>query len=418
MSIGYACIAVGVANTGMKHCLIKNASQTKLCDLITSNLESLDTIINYNIKQGIKLFRISSDLIPFGSHPANTIRWWELYEQKLESIGEKIKNSKMRVSMHPGQYTVLNSPNNEVVDRAIKDLEYHSKVLDCLNTGSDNKIILHIGGVYGDKAPSIERFISNYQRLSDSVKNRLVIENDDKSYHISDVLGISQLLEIPVIFDNLHHEVNPPNLDEPINYWIAQCNLTWKKKDGNQKIHYSQQNHEKKPGSHSESINSSEFMDFYGNLLKQDIDIMLEVKDKNLSAIKCINCTLDTKTIIDLEREWSKYKYNVLEKSQVKYTQIRKLLKDKTSYPVLDFYCILEDALGQPETMGNAVNGVQHVWGYFKDKASAKEKAKIQKLTQTYLNGETNLQTIKKFLWTLAVKYEEKYLLNSYYFIL
>ena len=290
MSIGYACLAVGVPDTDMKHCLIKNASKDRLSQLIAVNLKALDHIIDYNIKNGIKLFRISSELIPFGSHPVNTVEWWELYDKEFQIIGNKIRDSGMRVSMHPGQYTVLNSPHQSVVDKAIQDLNYHAKVLDCLRTGQKHKIILHIGGVYNDKKKSAERFIANYHQLSDAVKERLVIENDDRSYNISEVLQIGRQLNIPVVFDNLHHEVNPPDENKPENFWINECKRTWQKKDGIQKIHYSQQDYEKKRGSHSNTIRINEFMTFYTNLGREDIDIMLEVKDKNLSAIKCINC--------------------------------------------------------------------------------------------------------------------------------
>ena len=97
------------------------------------------------------------------------------------------------------------------------------------------------------------------------------------------------LFKIPVVLDNLHHEVNPPGEDESENFWINECQKTWQKQDGRQKVHYSQQDYQKKKGSHSSSIRVNEFLDFYFKLGREDIDIMLEVKDKNLSAIKCIN---------------------------------------------------------------------------------------------------------------------------------
>jgi len=98
------------------------------------------------------------------------------------------RNPNIRGSMHPGQYTVLNSPNEEVVEKSIMDLEYHCKFLDSLGVDYSNKIILHVGGVYGDKISAMERFKHNFNRLSNSLKKRLVIENDDKSYTIEDVL--------------------------------------------------------------------------------------------------------------------------------------------------------------------------------------------------------------------------------------
>lgn len=289
MRIGYACLTVDVPGTAMKSCMMKNASEDRLYEIIEANLKALGNILDYNRLHGIKLFRISSDLIPFGSSPVNTLPWWEIFDRQLLALGEKIKAYDIRVSMHPGQYTVLNSPEEEVVGRAIKDLFYHTKVLDCLRSGTESKIVLHIGGVYGDKQSAMERFCSHYSKLDPSIKQRLIIENDDRSYNTEDVLAIGTKLGIPVVFDNLHHEANPPEQSQSEIFWINECKKTWLKKDGDQKIHYSQQEPGKKAGSHSNSIRVEEFMGFYSRLQREDLDIMLEVKDKNRSAEKCIN---------------------------------------------------------------------------------------------------------------------------------
>jgi len=291
MSIGYACLTVGVPNTGMKSCRVQNASEERLVELISHNLNSLGNIIDYNIENNIKLFRISSDIIPFGSSPVNTLNWWELFATELTAIAKKIQENRMRISMHPGQYTVLNSPKEDVVERAIEDLNYHTQFIRSLRGTTENKIILHIGGVYGDKSQAVERFIRNYNRLNETVKQHLVIENDDRSYTIKDVLTIGKTLGVPVVFDNLHHTINPCDEQQDDLYWIRRCKETWKVDDGRQKIHYSQQDPLKQPGGHSETIGISDFMDYYQAINGEELDIMLEVKDKNLSAVKCISKT-------------------------------------------------------------------------------------------------------------------------------
>ena len=311
MRIGYACLTLGVRDTNFKTTILKNANEENLLSIIKHNLDVLDKIIDYNIDNNINLFRISSDIVPFGSSPANPLKWWNIFEKEFISIGAKINNAGMRVSMHPGQYTVLNSPNEDVVFRAIKDLEYHNRFLDSLNVNKEHKIILHIGGVYGDKKSAIHRFIENFKTLDSKIKERLVIENDDKSYNIEDVLGISKELNIPVIYDNLHNSVLPWDASKSDKYWIERVRETWTKGHGPQKIHYSQQDKNKRPGAHSFTINLEDFMSFLKDLNK-DLDIMLEVKDKNLSAVKCINARA-VNNIEKLELEWSKYKYTVLE---------------------------------------------------------------------------------------------------------
>lgn len=417
MTIGYACLTVGVNNTGFKSCTMKNAENERLLELIEHNLTSLENIIDYNIENNIQLFRISSDIIPFGSSVVNTIPWWDIFEEKFQVIGEKIRKSKMRVSMHPGQYTVLNSPNNDVVERAVEDLIYHNRFLDSLNVGKDSKIILHIGGVYGDKKSAVIRFMDNYKLLDQKIKSRLVIENDDKSFNISDVLHAGIELNIPVVYDNLHNDVNPYD-DSGDEFWIRECSKTWKKSDGRQKVHYSQQNPDKKKGSHSETIGINEFMDYYKSVGGENLDIMLEVKDKNISCIKCINSTVQHGTIKYLEKEWSRYKYSVMEKSPEDYLKIRQLMKNKNIYDAVGFYNILECALLKKEDKGHTINALQHVWGYFKDLATENEKNSFMKLMDAYAKSETSLQAVKNHLKKLTIKYNQEYLKNSYYFLL
>lgn len=418
MRIGYACLTVGVQNTDIRTCAQKNASEEKLKELISHNLTSLENIIDYNIKNDILLFRISSDLIPFGSSPVNRIPWWDLFRHRLQVIGEKIKSHGMRVSMHPGQYTVINSPHEDVVERSITDLDYHARVLESLNLNREHKIILHIGGIYGDKGQAIRRFEKSYKKLAEPVKERLVIENDDRSYTISDVLEIGTKMGIPVVFDNLHHRVNPSLEKETDAFLINACKNTWKKEDGPPKIHYSQQDRTKKPGAHSSTIKIDEFLRYMDNLGEMAPDLMLEVKDKNLSALKCVNCMGKDKRILVLEREWGRYKYSVLEKAPAAYQEVRNLLKDKDQYPALDFYHILEEALNQPEAPGNTENAALHVFGYFKELATIKEKDRFFRLLDSYKQGKIHSRSMKNLLWMLTQKYGQPYLLDSLYFIL
>ncbi len=415
MSIGYACIAIAVQGSDIKSCTLKKANEERLLSLIGHNLSSLEKVIDYNVLNGIKLFRISSDLIPFGSSLAAELPWHEVYSQELSIIGSKISNAGMRVSMHPGQYTVLNSTDKSVVERAVQDLNYHAKVLDALGLGRENKLVLHLGGVYGNKSQAKSRFILHCQYLDPVVRNRLVLENDDTMFNIGDILETSTMADIPVVYDVLHNAVNPSGKGTSDLDWIRRCASTWKSNDGLQKIHYSQQNPVKQLGAHSGSIEIRAFLDFYNQLSGMDIDIMLEVKDKNLSALKCINC-VSNRGIRTLEIEWARYKYLILERSPESYNNIRALLNDKSSYPALELYCMIEEASHVPVATGNAVNAAQHVWGYFKNKATEAEKKRFERLLLKFSSGEVSLKLLKNCLHMLARKYNEDYLLSGYYF--
>lgn len=316
--------------------------------------------------------------------------------------------------MHPGQYTVLNSPDATVVERAVADLRYHARFLDSMGLGKEHKIVLHIGGVYGDKSAAVLRFIQQYRCLDENIRQRLVIENDDRQYNISDVLSIGLSEDIPVVFDNLHHKINPDGAHSEVD-WIAACTNTWKQSDGPQKLHYSQQETDKRLGSHSATLDVGEFLKFYKGIKNHKIDIMVEVKDKNLSAIKCINAT-STPKIHRLEREWARYKYLVLERSPKVYDEIRQLLKDKNSYPVIRFYDLIDEAMITEVNPGNAINAAQHVWGYFKGTIDENTRLKHEKsIDKIRVRGSAI--AAKRLLWKLAEARQQQCLLDSLYFV-
>ena len=418
MSIGYACLNIGTPDTNIRSVMQRNATPEKLTEVTAHNLAALEKMIDYNRKNGIKLFRISSDLIPFGSSPVNALPWWDIHAEAFQHIGAKIRKSGMRVSFHPGQYTVLNSPDEDVVARAILDLAYHAKMLECLGVDNQHKIVLHVGGIYGDKKEALERFEQNFRRLPEAVRNRLIIENDDRLYNIEDVIGLADRLQIPAVYDNLHHAINPPLSGGADQYWIAEAKKTWKAVDGNQKIHYSQQVPGKRPGAHTDTIQLDTFLTFHEQLEDKQIDIMLEVKDKNLSAIKCQNATTATPKPVLLEKEWGRYKYAVLERSPAVYQAIRTLLKDKEAYPVQEFYRLIDTAFAEEPHPGYAENAAAHVWGYFKKHATDAERRQYEKNLSNYRNNTGTLATLKRQLFKMAEKYEVDYLLQSLYFYL
>ena len=416
MSIGYACLVVGVPGTKMSRVMKKNATEEKLNEVTLHNLLALEKMIDYNIKNDIKLYRISSDVIPFGSSPVNNLPWWDIFKENFERIGRKIIGSGMRVSFHPGQYTVLNSPTEETVARAIEDLQYHNRVLECLGVNYEHKIVLHIGGVYEDKEIASQRFIENFQKLDSAIKQRLIIENDDRLYTIEDVLSIAKQIHIPAVYDNLHHAVNPSGNLRSDAEWILEAGKTWKKEDGKQKVHYSQQALDKRTGAHTATIHLDPFMEYYNQLDDKTIDIMLEVKDKNISAMKCINATRLDPSIKYLEQEWMRYKYLVLEHSPERYHQIRTLLKDKDAYPVEEFYQLVSYSLEEEADQGNAINAAQHVWGHLKEEVDEKEKKAFERKLIAFQEGKATVKSLKNQLMKLAIKYDERYLLQSLFF--
>jgi UV DNA damage endonuclease len=418
MNLGYACLAVGVANTQIKSCILANATESRIAELIEQNLDAVARMLDYNGKMGIHLFRMSSDIIPFAGNPVNTLDWSTQFTPQLAALGDKARNYGIRLSMHPGQYSVLNSPRKDVVEATIRDLEYHTTFMDAMGLGSENKIILHVGGGYGNHREAMERFALHAEDLSPQIKSRLVLENDERIFNIEEVLELSEVVRVPVVFDILHHQANPSAPSGAPESWITAASKTWGPLDGPPKLHYSQQDKGKKTGAHSVTISLDDFIDFIDMVKPYHPDIMLEVKDKNLSAVKCMNALAGDKKISRLEQEWALYKYNVLEHAPNGYNQIRQLLKEKDEYPVRDFYGKIEEALGTPVTAGNARNAAEHVWGYFKSQAEPTEKARFERLLSGFGTGTNAGSSMKTFLLKLQEKYQDEYLKQSLYFYL
>lgn len=417
MKIGYACLTVGVPDTQIKTTRKANASSERLIALIEHNLAAMDKMLDYNIQQGIKMYRISSDIIPFASDlETNPLDWVTLFSEQFQALSKKIHDHGLRVSMHPGQYTVLNSPDEGVVERAMADLDYHTRFLDALDLDKRNKIILHIGGVYGEKEAAKERFVTNYETLRPAVKNRLIIENDDRLYTIADVLELSQRTGAPVVYDNLHNACHPSDSQVSDAEWIRQAKKTWSEEEGPMKVHYSQQKENSRPGAHTSTIYIQPFMAFYEEIAPLEVDIMLEVKDKNLSAVKAHLAVQTPGQMKDLEKEWARYKYAVLAHSQKHYQAIRSLLKDKSTYPVLEFYSLIEEALDIQPDKQVEINALDHIWGHVSKQASAQEKERYQVMKEEWLSDHIKTSRLKNWLRRLAEKYEEHYLLQSLYF--
>jgi UV DNA damage endonuclease len=224
--------------------------------------------------------------VPFASHPVNTLRWWDDFHDDLANLGAYTRAEGMRLTMHPGHHTVLSSPRRNVVDATIADLLYHARFLDSLGMGTNGKLVVHVGGTYGDRLAALDRFAATYLGLPAALKARLVLENDERSYSVADVLAISRQTGIPVVFDALHDLILPsPNVPErPV--LLKACFATWQPVDGRPIVHYSIQDPAKQPGAHAEWIDPDAFLRFDRDTGSTDVDCMLEAKGKELALVR------------------------------------------------------------------------------------------------------------------------------------
>jgi len=291
MRIGYACINRSIGCTASRTFRLASYTEERIRDTVNGNLACLEKILTYNTLHGLLFFRITSDLVPFASHPVCTYPWQEEFVGEFEKIGEYIRQQGFRISMHPDQFVLLNAPDKGVLQRSIDDLVYHVQVLDLMGLEPSAKVQVHVGGVYGDKAAGIDRFVNQYDLLDMALRDRLVIENDERLYTLSDCLAIHERTGIPVIADTFHHFLY--NNGEQFTSLLDPVRKTWKANDGIPMIDYSSQEPGKRVGAHAMHIVTEDFRQFLKETLPADFDIMLEIKDKEKSALAALGIARD-----------------------------------------------------------------------------------------------------------------------------
>jgi UV DNA damage endonuclease len=286
MKIGYPCINETLPCSSATTFRLASYSEERLIQAVTNNLACLQQILAYNVQHGLHFFRMSSDLVPFGSHPVNTFNWQEYFGPTFATIGQYIKENGLRISMHPDQFVVLNSPTETIVQNSFAELAYQCAIMDLMGLDKSAKLQIHAGGVYGDKPTAIRRFADAVQVLPENIKARLVVENDDRSYSLQDCLEIHELTGIPILFDNFHHECL--NNGEPMAEALRQAAQTWQPEDGILMMDYSSQSPGDRKGKHISHIQLDLFREFLTHLQGLDVDIMLEIKDKEASALPAL----------------------------------------------------------------------------------------------------------------------------------
>ncbi len=250
------------------------------------NLDCLESIVDWNADRGILFHRITSDLVPFASHPVNRCDWPKKFRERFEEIGNKIKGYGMRISMHPDQFVVVNSDREKVVKSALRELEYHGRLLDLMKLPDSAIVQIHVGGVYGNKKKAKKRFIREWNNLPKVVSRRLAIENDDRSYSSQDCIDIHEETGIPVVFDNLHQKANPGDWDFQRAFETSLA--TWDQQHAPPIVHYSSQAKGQRTGKHAETLDKRDFSHFIEKTKHRDFDLMLEIKDKETSAFKAM----------------------------------------------------------------------------------------------------------------------------------
>ena len=269
------------------------------------SLERLERILDYLELNDIRMYRVATALAPYASHPELT----QFHDQvaecagELAAIGRLVRERDIRLSSHPGQYTVLNSEDSTVRAAAAAELEVQAALFDAMGLGDEAVVVLHVGGTAGGKPAACDRFLAGFETLSDSARRRLVIENDDRSFGIGDVVALARRAGLRAVWDVLHHHCNDPDglsdrdaLAAALETWPAGVTP---------KIHYSSprvdmEERRVRRGrrverrlvmpqlrAHADLVDPIGFERFLRDVAgSRDFDVMLEAKAKDLALLR------------------------------------------------------------------------------------------------------------------------------------
>ena len=294
MKIGYACInmtlqkAGGITtNRSMRQKTFNERGLAYASELALQNVKDLVHIIKCNNEMRIKQFRMSSDIFPWMAYyQLDELPDYEEISDYLYMAGDEASD-KQRLTFHPGHFNVLGSPNPTVVNKTIKELNQHSEIMNIMGLSRThyNKINIHIGGAYGDKQATLDRWINNYHKLNFSTQERLTVENDDKAsmYSVKDLYeGIYKRIGVPIVFDFYHHKFCTGGLTEQEALELALS--TWED-DITPCTHYSESRRKEHL---DESIKAQAHSDLIYNKIptyNNEFDCVVEAKHKELAIV-------------------------------------------------------------------------------------------------------------------------------------
>lgn len=273
IGVGFFC-STSDSSLSTNHVIrLNRLNRENLFEVFEKNLRDFIELLKLSCSMGLTIFRLGSNFIPFASHEKFDKNWFIDIEERIRSISKYVKSLGIRITMHPGQYVVLNSPHERVIEKSLRELEYHFWVLDTLGLGDESIVVVHIGGVYGNKREAIERFVKTVRENS-WLTRRLAIENDEKYFTVMDAVEIGERLELPVVFDYYHHMLNPSDfdMDRLVSTWrgvLPEFHISSKPS----KVH--------RFGEHGEYVETSDFLSLI-NLWSDRglLDIIIEAKLK------------------------------------------------------------------------------------------------------------------------------------------
>ena len=273
---------------------------------LAQSITYLHGVFDHLERIGVRMYRMSSNVIPYGSHPDlpqfDYRRQIESSADGLAALGARARTLGLRLSTHPGQYTVIDGPDPELRDRSLVELESHTALLDALGCGPDATVVVHVGGLYGDRASALDRWVEAFGRLSDAARRRIGLENDERLFNVGDVLEVARRTGVRVVYDHHHARINPTPALGPREALRAAF-ATWPA-GVRPKVHLSSPRahvdwvRRPVPGTrrsrdvvvlpdlapHADLVSPFDFLSFM-QLVPGPVDVMLEAKAKDLALL-------------------------------------------------------------------------------------------------------------------------------------
>jgi UV DNA damage endonuclease len=264
------------------------------------SLGYLREVFAYLDANDIRLYRLASGLAPYATHPDHP-RFHNQVEAcagELADLGQTARRLRLRLSFHPSQFIVLNAPDDDLADRSAADVEVQAAILEAMGLDDEAVVVLHVGGLYGDRQAALERFARRCEQLSPVARRRLVLENDDSRFGVQDVLWLHQRLGLRITFDAHHHHCFNPG-EVPLAEAARACLATWQGWVARPKLHFSSPRTDwgyrydsegtgRTPNwrAHAEFVDPFGFIDFYRQVAGLAPDVILEAKAKDVAVIQ------------------------------------------------------------------------------------------------------------------------------------
>ncbi|CAM3447093.1 UV DNA damage repair endonuclease UvsE [Corallococcus sp. ZKHCc1 1396] len=283
--LGYVAQSLTLGVSAGHTCRLAGATPQRLEALIARNLEELEQLLRFNEAQGIQVFRIGSSLIPFGSHPVNTLPWWKTFAGTFATLARIARRSQQRLSLHPSPAGAsLSSRHARVRDAAVAELRYSARVLDLLEAGPECRVVVHVGGAAPSRPEALDAAHRMLDALPEDLRQRLTVEHDDKVWSAREVLPLAREHGVPMVGDNLHNAVLPSTPVMPVAELVREAAATWRALDLRPKFHLASQKAGGRPGAHADFILPEDFRAMV-SALDGPADFMLEAKEKDRAVL-------------------------------------------------------------------------------------------------------------------------------------